>query len=145
MDEMDDSSDHEARLEIIPNGSELVVAISLYPATTLLLRDRTEQIVQVAKTILAAECAWMPAELVNFARDIVGFKATKVLPIETDPRSLDVEIRSEADYEQAMKAREAMKELSSFLRVVFKDAFARLEQQARDWSEGRGVTLDRIQ
>jgi hypothetical protein len=131
-------SDREPTMEIIPNGRELVVAINLDQGGTLLLGDRTEQILRIANNILAADCAWMPGELVRLARDIVEFKVTKVLPIEADPRSLDVEIKSEAEFEQAKKAREAMKQFSSFLRAIFKDAFARLEQQARDWNEGRG-------
>ena len=143
--EPEDPSDHEPTLEIIPNGRELVVAINLDGGATLLLRGRTVQILRIAKKILAADCAWMPGELVKLATGIVEFKVTKVLPIEADPRSLDVEIKSQAEFEQARKAREAMKQFSSFLRTIFKDGFAQLEQQARNWSEGRGTPLLKIQ
>jgi hypothetical protein len=141
---MSDSPDPEASLEIIPNGRELVVAINLDPSTTFLLRDRTEQIIQLANNILDAECTWMPGELVKFAQDIMASRPTKVLPIEMDPRSLDVEIKTETELEQARKAREAMKEFSSFLRAVLNDGFARLEQQMRDWNEGRGPAPERV-
>lgn len=145
LNEPDSSSDHEPTIEVVPNGRELVVAVNLDGGATLLLRGRTEQILRIAKKILAADCAWMPGELVTLARGIVEFKVTKVLPIEADPRSLDVEIKSEAEFEQARKARAAMKQFSSFLRVLFKDAFAQLEQQARNWNEGRGTPLVKIQ
>jgi hypothetical protein len=142
---MSESSSHGPSMEILPSGRELVVAVSLEPATTLLFRDRTEQIARLANNILAAECAWMPGELVKLARDIVALRPTRVLPIETDPRSIDIEIATEADYEQAGKARAAMKEFRSFVQGIFNDAFTRLEQQVRDYDEGRGITQDRVQ
>ena len=129
------SSNPEPTLEIIPDGSKLTVAITLDRFTTFQIAGWTEQIIDLAKTILAADSKWMPGNIRTFAQDALAFKRAKVFPIDDDPEALSFQAANETESEQAKKTLEALKQLRSFVRGVFYDASEQLKKQAIDWGE----------
>src|SRR5215472_3535693 len=93
----------EAILEIVAKGRDLIPIVTLSRGTTFQLDGWTKELVELAKTIQATESKWMPEELVKFSRDVLASKSTRVLPLNTDPSSLDDagEIASEEDLRKA--------------------------------------------
>lgn len=125
----------EPTLEIIPDGPKLTVAITLDRFTTFQIAGWTEQILDLAKTILAADSKWMPVKIRAFAHDALAFKRATVFPIDEDPEALSFQAENESESEQAKKTLEALKQLRSFVRGVFYDASEQLKKQAVEWSD----------
>lgn len=125
----------EPTLEIIPDGSKLTVAITLDRFTTFQIAGWTEQILDLARTILAADSKWMPGKIRSFAEDALAFRRAKVFPIDDDPESINAEVTSEDESAQAKKTLEALKRLRSFVRGVFYDASEQLKMQAVELGE----------
>ena len=125
----------EPTLEIIPDGSKLTVAITLDRFTTFQVAGWTEQILDLAKAILAADSKWMPGRIRTFAEDALAFKRATVFPIDEDPEALNFQAANETESEQAKRTLEALKQLRSFVRGVFYDASEQLKKQAIEWGE----------
>jgi hypothetical protein len=132
------SSQDEPILEIIADGRDLVPVVTLSKGTTFQVAGWTNELVDLAKAIVDAESKWMPGELVTFANDVLAFRNTKVLPLETDPSTLGggAEIASEAEFQQAVRARDAMKRFGTLVRGILYEVAKRLEREARELSEG---------
>lgn len=128
----------EAILEIVADGSDLIPVVTLSQGTTFQVSGWTNELVELAKNIAAAESKWMPAELLTFAHDVLAFRHTKVLPLGTDPSFLDDagEITSEAEFQQAVRARDAMKQFGTLVRGILYEVSKRLEREAREWVDG---------
>ena len=133
------ASQDEATLEIIPEGHDLIAVVSLSRGTSFQVTGWTNELVELAKNILVAECRWMPLELLTFARGVLALERTKVLPLETDPSSLGdgAEIRSEVEFQQAVRARDAMKQFGTLVRGILYEVSKRLEREAQEWVEGQ--------
>jgi hypothetical protein len=58
----------EAILEIVAEGGDLIPIVTLSRGTSFQGDGWTKELVELAKTIQAAESKWMPEELVRFAR-----------------------------------------------------------------------------
>ncbi len=125
----------EPTLEIIPDGSKLTVAITLDRFTTFQIAGWTEQILDLAKAIVAADSKWMPGNIRSFARDALAFKRAKVFPIDDDPEALNFQAANDEESAQAKRTLEALKQLRSFVRGVFYDASEQLRKQALELSE----------
>ena len=125
----------EAVLEIIVEGPDLIPVVTLSRGTAFQLTGWTKELVELAKNIAAAESRWMPAELLNFAHNVLEFRSAKVLPLETDPSTFAAgsEITSEVDFQQAMRARDAMKQFGTLVRGILYEVSKRLEKEAREW------------
>jgi hypothetical protein len=134
------SSNPEPTLEIIPDGSKLTVAITLDRFTTFQISGWTDQILDLAKAIVAADSKWMPANIRTFAQDALAFRRARVFPIDDDPESLNAQAADEQESEQARKTLEALKQLRSFVRGVFYDASERLKKQAIELGEDERPT-----
>jgi len=130
----------EPTLEIIPDGSKLTVAITLDRFTTFQVAGWTEQILDLAKAILAADSKWMPGRIRTFAEDALAFKRATVFPIDEDPEALNFQAANETESEQAKRTLEALKQLRSFVRGVFYDASEQLKKQAIEWGEDERPT-----
>lgn len=130
------TSGGECTLEIIPDGRGLIVAVNLSRDTSFQVTGWTDQIVELARLILAAESKWMPAELLTFARDVLALRRTRVLPLETDPSYLDDEIMGEDDLQQVVGARDAIKRFGTMVRGILYEVSKRLEREAKEWDEG---------
>jgi hypothetical protein len=102
----------------------------------------TKELVELAKTIRAAESKWMPEELLRFARDVLASRSTRGLPLETDPSSLGDggEITSEEDFRQAAQARDALKHFATLVRGILYEVSKRLEKETLEWSGGSRAT-----
>ncbi len=129
------SSNPEPTLEIIPDGSKLTVAITLDRFTTFQISGWTEQILDLAKAIVAADSKWMPGNIRTFARDALAFKRARVFPIDEDPEALNFQAANEEESEQARRTLDALKQLRSFVRGVFYDASEQLKKQAIELGE----------
>jgi len=134
------ASTPEPTLEVIPDGGKLTVAITLDRFTTFQVTGWTEQILDLARTILAADSKWMPHKIKGFAEDALAFRRAKVFPIEDDPEAINAEVTSEDESAQAKKTLEALKQLRSFVRGVFYDASEQLKKQAIEWGEDDSPT-----
>jgi hypothetical protein len=128
----------EGNLEIIPEGDSLVVVFNTDAYTTQ-IRGQTQQILDLARTILAAESKWIPTELVGFARDILLRRPTKISPLASSTLPANVQITNDDEYEQAKRARDVMKQYRSFLRAIFSGALEGLEKEVGAfWAEKDG-------
>jgi len=127
----------EPTLEIIPDGRNLIAAVSLSRGTTFQVGGWTNEIVELANTILAAESKWMPEELLIFARDVLASRRTRVLPLEADPNYLDDvgDARGEDEFQKMKRAREAMKRFGTLMRGILYEVAKRLEREAQELSE----------
>lgn len=130
----------EPTLEIIPDGGKLTVAITLDRFTTFQITGWTEQILDLARTILAADSKWMPHKIKGFAEDALAFRRAKVFPIEDDPETINAAVTNEDESAQAKKTLEALKQLRSFVRGVFYDASEQLKKQAIELGEDERPT-----
>ena len=130
----------ESTLEVIPDGQDLVVSITLDRWTTFQVKGWNEQIVELAKAILAVESKWMPDELLAFARDVLELKPARMLPLESDPASLGDDIMSDAACQEAIRARDVLMKLRTLVRGVFYEVSERLKREAGEWGEGREPT-----
>jgi hypothetical protein len=126
----------ESTVEIIPDGRDLVAAVSLSRGTTFQVGGWTNEIVELAKSILAAESKWMPPELLTFARDVLAWRRTKLLPLETDLSFPGDEITSEDDFQHVVRARDALKRFATTVRGILYEVAKRLEQEAQELGEG---------
>ena len=132
---MSNPSNPEPTLEIIPDGSKFTVAITLDRFTTFQTAGWTDQIIDLAKAIVAADSKWMPGNIRTFARDALAFRRARVFPIDEDPEARSIRAANEEEFEQARRTLEALKQLRSFVRGVFYDASEQLKKQAIDWRE----------
>ena len=132
-------SGNETTLELIPDGTELIAAVSLSRGTSFQVSGWTKELVELANSILAAESNWMPPELVSFAQDVLALRRSKMLPLELNPNSLDgqPEPRSEADLQVILKTRDAIKGFSTLVRGILYEVAKRLEREAREWDESK--------
>ena len=131
------ASASEPVLEIIPDGRDLIASVTLSRGTTFQVAGWTNEIVELANAILAAESKWMPGELLAFARDVLASGRTRVLPIEADPSYLDDvgDARGEDEFQKMKRAREAMKRFGTLVRGILYEVAKRLEREARELSE----------
>jgi len=127
----------EGNLEIIPEGDSLVVVFNTDAYTTQ-IRGQTQQVLDLARTILDAESKWIPMELLGFARDILARRPTRISPLASGSLPANVQITNDTEYEQAKRARDVIKEFRSFLRAIFSGVLERLEKEVADWAEGKG-------
>jgi len=136
------ASQDEAILEIVAEGRDLIPIVTLSKGTTFQVEGWTKELVELAKTIQAAESKWMPEELLRFARDVLASRSTRVLPLETDPSFLDdaAEITSEEDFQQARHARDALKQFGTIVRGILYEVSKRLEKEALEWNGGSRPT-----
>jgi hypothetical protein len=132
MDQATSRSTPEPTLEIIPDGSKLTVAITLDRFTTFQLAGWTDQILDLAKAIIAADSKWMPGDIRSFAHDALAFRRARVFPMDDDPEAMNAQAANEEESEQARKTLEALKQLRSFVRGVFYDASELLKKQAAE-------------
>lgn len=132
----------EAILEIVAEGRDLIPIVTLSQGTTFQVDGWTKELVDLAKTIQAAESKWMPEELLRFARDVLASRSTRILPLETDPSSLGdgAEIMNEDDFQQAVHARDAMKQFGTIVRGILYEVSKRLEKEALESSGGSRPT-----
>ncbi len=132
----------EAILEIVAEGRDLIPIVTLSKGTTFQVEGWTKELVELAKTIQAAESKWMPEELLRFSRDVLASRSTRVLPLETDPSFLDdaAEITSEEDFQKARHARDALKQFGTIVRGILYEVSKRLEKEAQEWSGGSRPT-----
>ena len=138
------ASPDEALLEIIAEGGDLIPVVTLSQGSTFQVAGWTKELVELAKVIIAAESKWMPPEMLTFARDVLAFKRTKVLPLDTDPSTLGqgADITSEVEFQQAVRARDAMKRFGTLVRGILYQVSKRLEREARELTEdGRPETI----
>jgi hypothetical protein len=135
------ASGDECTLEIIPDGRDLIAAVSLSPGTSFQLGGWTNELVELANTILAAESKWMPGELLSFAREVLASRRAKVLPLETDPSSLEGEITSEDELQQVIRARDAIQRFATVVRGILYEVSQRLEREIK----GQGDRPETVQ
>jgi hypothetical protein len=135
------TSGDECTLEIIPDGRDLIAAVSLSPGTSFQLGGWTNELVELANTILAAESKWMPGELLSFAREVLASRRAKVLPLETDPSSLEGEITSEDELQQVIRARDAIQRFATVVRGILYEVSKRLEREIK----GQGDRPETVQ
>lgn len=136
------ASGSEATLEITADGRELIAVVTLSRGTAFQVDGWTKELIDLAKAILAAESKWMPEDLLRFARDVLALKHTRVLPLETDPSSLGdgAEIMSEDEFQQVVRARDAMKQFGTVVRGILYETSKRLEREALEWAGGNRPT-----
>lgn len=133
MDEaMEDCARPEPMLEIIPDSGRLTVAITLDRFTTFQIAGWTEQILELARALVAADSKWMPGNIRAFAEDALAFRRTRVFPMEDDAEAFSTQAANEAESEQARRTLEALKRLRSFVRGVFYEASELLKKQAAE-------------
>jgi hypothetical protein len=129
------ASNAEPTLEIIPDGGKLTVAITLDRFTTFQVVGWTDQILDLARAIIASDSKWMPANIRSFAHDALAFKRARMFPMDEDPAILNARAANEEESKQAKRTLEALKQLRSFVRGVFYDASQQLKKQALELSE----------
>ncbi len=114
------------KIEIIPDGDELVFTIST-DVFTASVRGWTKEIESVARAVLAAESRFIPAEWLPFARDVLARRNTRLLIPEPGPDAC-VEIADDRELGQAQKSLDAGRKLRSLFRAVFHEALSRLQE-----------------
>jgi hypothetical protein len=127
----------EANIEVIPDNGELAVAVNA-DKCTVVIRGRTNEIVDLAQSILAAGTRWVPEGWPDFAQEILAHRPAKMWLPPPDHLPTEMRITSDADLKEAEKVLDALKKCRSFLRAIFSQALQSLEKEMRDWSQGKG-------
>ena len=118
---------NDGTLEIVPSSEGFLVAIKNGELTAY-ARGYSEKIVGVAKDILAADCPWMPRELVELARDVEAGKTHTIALSDWLATVPKIEIANDEDRARADKAVSALRELRSILQAAFATVLKQLEQ-----------------
>ncbi len=129
---------NDGTLEIIPSTEGFLVAVKNGELTAY-ARGYSERIVGVAKAILAADCPWMPKELVGFARDIEAGRTHTIALSDWLATVPETEIATDQDRERADKVVIALRELRSILHAAFATVLRQLEQEAARLAERGGT------
>src|SRR5947207_7490482 len=106
-------------LGVIPREDGLLVALKDEQWTGY-VRGYSEQILSAARGIVAADCPWLPKDLVDFAQDVVAGRPHTINLSEWLSVLPEVETLSDDERARAQKVVGALRELRS----VFQDVFA---------------------
>jgi hypothetical protein len=113
-------------LEVIPNEDGLLVALK-DEEWTAYVRGYSEQILRAARAIVAADCPWLPKDLVDFAQDVVAGRPHTINLSQWLSVLPEVESISDDERARAQKVVVALREL----RTVFQDVFATVRKQLK--------------
>jgi hypothetical protein len=127
----------EASIEVTPDNGGLAVALSVN-MSVVVIRGRTNEIVDLAQSIQAASPNWVPEGWPDFAREILARRPAKMSLPPPDHLPADMRITSDTELAEAKKALVALKKCRSFLRAIFSQALQSLEKEMREWSQGKG-------
>jgi hypothetical protein len=121
-------------LEVIPSEDGLLVALK-DEQWTAYVRGYSEQIRSVARGILAADCPWLPKDLVNFAQDVLAGRPHTIKISEWLSVLPEFEITSDDDREPARKVVGALRELRSLFHDMFATVRRQIEAEAAMWAK----------
>src|SRR2546422_11515278 len=111
-------------LEVIPSEDGLLVALKDEQWTGY-VRGYSEQILSAARGIVAADCPWLPKDLVDFAQDVVAGRPNTIKLSEWVSVLPEAENLSDAERALAQKAGWALREIAN----VIMDGVVRVAQQ----------------
>ena len=121
-------------LEVIPSEDGLLVALKDEQWTGY-VRGYSEQILSAARGIVAADCPWLPKDLVDFAQDVVAGRPHTIRLSEWLSVLPEVEALSDDERARAQKVVGALRELRSVFQDVFATARKQLKAEAALWAK----------
>ena len=121
-------------LEVIPSEDGLLVALKDEQWTGY-VRGYSEQILSAARGIVAADCPWLPKDLVDFAQDVVAGRPHTINLSEWLSVLPEVETLSDDERARAQKMVGALRELRSVIQDVFATARKQLKAEAALWAK----------
>ncbi|PYU93155.1 MAG: hypothetical protein DMG25_10095 [Acidobacteria bacterium] len=99
------------------------------------MRGYSEQILSAARGIVAADCPWLPKDLVDFAQDVVAGRPHTINLSEWLSVLPEVETLSDDERARAQKVVGALRELRSVFQDVFATARKQLKAEAALWAK----------
>ena len=116
-------------LEVIPSEDGLLVALKDEQWTGY-VRGYSEQILSAARGIVAADCPWLPKDMLDFAQDVVAGRPHTIKLSEWLSVLPEVETLSDDERARAQKVVGALRELRSVIQDVFATARKQLKAEA---------------